>query len=175
MSEHTPSGYDTPLTAMFEMQRTAIEVGQAVLEESVSAQREATAHVREITHTQEALQRQTLALSWAGVHDSLNLVTGSVPGRTHAIDDARQRVDEMDAGHASRVGDVDGAAADESSSTIEVLTDPAEAPEELADDGVESSIGAAETLTEPSTEVAETVDESSRTSSGEDEHTDRLG
>jgi predicted flap endonuclease-1-like 5' DNA nuclease len=93
MSNQTADGFN-PFTAMFEMQRNAIEAGREMLEQSRSARRAATEVALTGLRVQEATQRQALELSRIGTRNYLTALGTAMPGDAREVEQVRRQVDE---------------------------------------------------------------------------------
>jgi len=87
--------YTTPVTATFEMQRTAIKQSQQAVEQSMAFQQNVGQAFLDSLDTQESAQRRGVELGQQAIHGYLDAVESTVPGVAGTVDEVRDAVDEQ--------------------------------------------------------------------------------
>jgi paraquat-inducible protein B len=87
------STYTTPVSAAFEMQRSAIKQSQQAVENGFEFQKRMNAAMLGNFDTTEDAQRQTVELAEAGIHNYLDAVEATVPGSAATVEQMRANVE----------------------------------------------------------------------------------
>lgn len=179
MTEHASNHVTTPLEAMVELQRTTLEASREMLSRSLSVQRETTEQVQRGLRAQEALQQQTLALSWHAVTLPMTEVERETTEDERADTSAsrgrsvtHRTVDVAGEGNAVEVVDEQRTTAGRASRTPreggpDVAPERSESSTDATSGAVTDTTGMRE-RTEPSTELVDDAAPSSTTSADED-------
>lgn len=93
MSESTTSGYATPFRMMFEMQRSATEMGRRMLDGGRSVQRDVAEGTRTGLRAQEFAQQQTMELARLTAQNYLTVFKMAVPASESEVDGVKRNVD----------------------------------------------------------------------------------
>lgn len=88
------SAYTTPVTVLFEAQRSAIEQSQRATEQAVQFQNQLNHIALSGLKSQESVQRQGVELLQAGTHSYLSTVDAMTPGARTSTAQLRRRTDE---------------------------------------------------------------------------------
>ncbi|QIO25142.1 hypothetical protein [Haloarcula sp. JP-L23] len=87
--------YMTPVTTVFEMQRTTVEQSQKALEQSVAFQQTLNKAVIDSLDRQGSAQRRGVEFSQTAFHSYLDAVEATVPGIETSVDELRTAVDDQ--------------------------------------------------------------------------------
>lgn len=93
MSEPTTSGYATPFRMMFEMQRSATEMGRRMLDGGRSIQRDVAEGTRTGLRTQEFAQQQAMELARLAAQNYLTAFKMTMPASESEVDEMKRSVD----------------------------------------------------------------------------------